>query len=164
MKKVVIIVTVIIFIASIAVVNILGGQFLVLDGAIYPSTIEIDEVRIMDGGDNGLGTLIQVKKVEEDNLGKSYFYEFYYDKTEFGKDDKYPVVRVNYHVYPEDATNKNVVIVADKSQQEKGYSDFNDDRDEITIKKQSRDVKYTIYAEHKPSVMVFLYVTCKPYN
>ena len=163
MKKVVIIITAIIFIASIAIVNILGGQFLTLDGAVYPSEIKIDEVRIMDGGDNGLGTIIQVKKVEEGNLGRSYFYEFYYDKTEFNNGN-YPVVRFTYHVYPEDATNKNVVITADSSQQDKGYSDFNEDLCQITIKKQSRDVKYTIYAEHKPSIMVFLYVTCKPYN
>ncbi len=163
MKKVVIIVTVIVFIASIAVVNILGGQFLTLDGTIYPNKIEIDEVRLIDGGDNGLGTLIQLKKEEESNLGNSYFYEFYYDKTEFDNGN-YPVVRFTYHVYPEDATNKNVIIAPDKNQQEKGYSEFNEDLCQVTIKKQNRDVKYTIYAEHQPNIMMYIYITCKPYN
>lgn len=160
MKKVVIIITAIVFIASIAIVNILGGQFLTLDGAIYPTEIKIDEVRLMDGGDNGLGTLIQLKKEEKGNLGNSYFYEFYYDKTEFEKGN-YPVVRFTYHVYPEDATNKKVVITGDASQKDKGYSDFNEDLCQITIMKQSRDVKYTISAEHKPSIMVFIYITCE---
>ncbi|MBO5851927.1 MAG: hypothetical protein J6R29_06310 [Clostridia bacterium] len=163
MKKVVVIITVIIFIASIAVVNILGGEFLTLEGAVYPTQIEIDEVRVMDGGDNGLGTTISLKKEETSNLGNSYFYEFYYDKTEFDNGN-YPVIRFTYHVYPEDATNKKVIITPDSSQQEKGYSEFNGDLCQITIKKQFRDVKYVVYAEHQPNVMIFLYVTCKSYN
>ncbi len=163
MKKVVIIVTVLIYIASIAVVNILGGEILTLDGAIYPTQIVIDEVRIMDGGENGLGTIVELKSEETGALGNSFFYEFYYDKTEF-TNGNYPVVRFTYHVYPEDATNKNVVITPDDDQQAKGYSDFDEQLCQITIKKQMRDVKYTIYAEHQPNVMIFLYVTCKPFN
>lgn len=163
MKKVVIIVTMLIYIASIALVNILGGEFLTLDGAIYPTQITVDEVRLMDGGDNGLGTIIELKKEETGELGNSYFYEFYYDKDEFD-DGNYPVVRFTYHVYPEDATNKNVVIKSDDTQQANGYSDFSKDLCQITIKKQMRDVKYTIYAEHRPSVKIYLYVTCKPFN
>ena len=163
MKKVVIIITVLVFIASIAVVNILGGEFLTLDGAVYPNQIKIDEVRLMDGGDNGLGTIIELKKEETGSLGNSYFYEFYYDKTEFTLGN-YPVVRFIYHVYPEDANNKNVVVTPDATQDEKDYSDFNEDLCQITIKKQNRDVKYTISSEHKPDVMIFIYITCKPFN
>lgn len=163
MKKVVIIVTLLVYIASIAIVNILGGEILTLDGAVYPAEISIDEVRLMDGGDNGLGTIIELKKEETSSLGNSYFYEFYYDKSEFDSEN-FPVVRFTYHVYPDDATNKNVVITPDVDQQAKGYSDFNEDLCQITVKKQMRDVKYTIYAEHQPSIMIFLYVTCKSYN
>ena len=163
MKKVVVIVTVLVFIASIAIVNILGGEILTLDGAIYPTQIEIDEVRVVDGGDNGLGTVIELKKEETGNLGNSYFYEFYCDKADF-EAGKYPVVRFDYHVYPEDATNKKVVISSDATQSEKGYSEFTEGLLQITVKKQNRDIKYTIYAEHQPSVMIFLYITCKPLN
>ena len=163
MKKVVIIITVLVYIASIAVVNILGGEILTLDGAIYPSQIVIDEVRQMDGGDNGLGTIIPLKSEETGVIGNSYFYEFYYDKTEFDNGN-YPVVRFTYHVYPEDATNKNVLITPDAGQHSNGYSDFNEDLCQITIKKQGRGVKYTIMSELSSNVVIFLYVTCMPYN
>ena len=121
MKKVVIVVILAVYLASIALVNFFGLKVSIFEGTTYVTEITVDRVVLHRDGD---GT---VQYFEDDTGTPNYYFEFANllktgaeysenDKIEYSESDESIIanpntVLIDYKVNPGNASNKNVDFV-----------------------------------------------------
>ena len=138
MKKTVIIAIVIIYLASILVVNFFGLQMVISGPTVYVDQIVMNGVEHVGGGETW--SVLQ----EEDGLVS---YRFYYQAGAYTKDnlqDNPNVVKINYTILPETATNQDVDILYPPEDEDKIV--VNKEEGTITFIKRTT-VKITLMAK-----------------
>lgn len=126
MKKVVILVIGLIYIASVFIVNFFGLEIKIFEGTTYVERIEVESLRVYDLTGAGLDQTVTTARVEEEEnfvtiKGKKYYqYDFTFtpapEGTEYTKDniEQNPnTVSLAIRVLPDNADKKGVQFIFD---------------------------------------------------
>ncbi|MBR1867759.1 MAG: hypothetical protein IJ800_04170 [Clostridia bacterium] len=114
MKKVVVILIGAIYIGSVFIVNFFGLQINFFSDHIYQEKIECNSITLFSGGRSG--DTVE-SKIGDDGVKRFSikFIEGEYTKEEDSLKSNPNTVRLDYRVYPDNATDKSVRIIAEDS-------------------------------------------------
>ena len=138
MKKTIVIVILVVYIASIAVVNFFGLAIKEFEGVEYVQEIKCNGITIMDENQKSYG----VDKINEDGLPE---YRFKFVNGEYTKDPESlannpNVVRIDYEVIPHTADGSQVKFVFE----EKNYVHFDEATQTFVFLRNNRSLTVTI--------------------
>ena len=155
MKKVIILVIVLIYLASIFVVNFFGLEIVVFDGTVYVEEIQIDRITMFDL--TGVGNDRVIYQDEADLLtigGEKYnLYVFPYTPPKEGETytrdnigDNPNQVLIDVQVMPLDADHKGVSFLYDEKDETDGNVVFLEDTRTVVFLKPDMIIGLTIKA------------------
>ena len=164
MKKTIIIIISLVYIASIVIVNFFGLQVKQFDGVTYVDSIAISDVRLL----HEIPELIEPKYQEQIGSDPWYIFDFVPapDGTEYTSDttsvqNNPNAVHIDYEVLPHIADERSVEFVFDKEAY-KDYVVFDDLKNTFIFLKPNKSIYVTIRALDGSNKTVSFYLHCNP--
>lgn len=167
MKKLLVVLIAIVFVASVVIVNIFGLQFNVGLPTVYVQTINIKHIEIQRDGE--IEEITATKSEVKDSGITEYQFYFNFTAPEFG--EIYPSdeaslienpnrVAIIYEVVPADANNRDITYEFD-ADQINGVAVYDEETNTIVFLRKNRAVSVLIKAEDSGKILCSIYIRAK---
>ncbi len=160
MKKTIVIVILVVYIASIAVVNFFGLAIKEFDGVEYVEEIKCNSITVMNENPKTYGEhQFENGKVPEDGIPEYWFgfIEGNYDKTPESLASNPNAVRIDYEVLPHTADGSKVDFIFE----EKNYVYFDEETRTFVFLRNNRSLTVTIVSTDVSNVKTTIEIKSK---
>lgn len=155
MKKVIIVITFAIYIASIAVVNFFGLEIAIFEGFTYVNEIEITNLTVINGGD--MYEITPYESVVDENGIEVLKFRFEYKDVDGEVNPN--MVKIDYAIRPDNADNKAVDFIYDEASLV-DVMVFHKDLQTVEFLKANRSVSITIATTDGHNIKKRIQILC----